>query len=211
MAISRFVRNFKEQLEFIAASCSNYDLGRESEAKRVAHALRIVFHQSPKSTSLARHLNMEAFEVLSSPPRAFAEYTAFVKLEVNLASQTPVRAIPMLGDSFQPLPLFSWWNAETVFSDGTRKYTRRQLVLAASNKDGGSHVDTNLEPFYAELASGVRIMGLDGRDLQYAGDAPFNRREIQNPQNVHLAMIRQFGHEVLVTAKHYDWLRKLAM
>jgi hypothetical protein len=84
------------------------------------------------------------------------------------------------------------------------------LVLSAAEKDGGAHVDAELEPFYEDLASGMMSLGLDASDLTYNGPAPFDQSKAHYPANLHLAMIRQFGHEVQMAARHYDWLRRLS-
>ena len=38
--------HLKEQIEFLLASCEDYDNGRNSEAKRIAATLRILFHDT---------------------------------------------------------------------------------------------------------------------------------------------------------------------
>lgn len=45
-----------------------------------------------------------------------------------------------------------WWGA-LVFRDLRRSsFTRRDLTLALANKEGGAHVDPELEPGYAALS-----------------------------------------------------------
>ena len=210
MANMRFVTSLGEQLDFIAASCEAYDVGKESEAKRIAQALRVLFHDKSGSPSLAVHLGMKNWEILSSPPRVLAEYSNFVAIKIELTSATPVRAIPILGNQFEITPLADWWDRVTAYSFDQRQYTRRNLILAAANKDGGSHVDAKLAPFYEDLASGIRSLGIDGKNLEYSGAAPFDQNQVQYPQNLHLAIIRQFGHEVCATAHHYRWLQTLS-
>ena len=46
-----------EQLRFLRNSAREYDKGNESEAKRMATNLRILFHETNKSHSLLRQLN----------------------------------------------------------------------------------------------------------------------------------------------------------
>src|SRR5581483_6640726 len=176
-----------------------------------AQALRVLFHNKPgTSTSLAVHLGMENWDILSSPPGSLGEYTSFVAICLELNSATPVRAMPILGSQFQTAPLSDWWNVRPVYGYGSRKYTRKDLILAAANQDGGSHVDAKLQPFYEDLASGIQSLRLDGKNLEYSGEPPFDRNQIQYPQNLHLAMIRQFGHEIRATAHHYKWVQRLS-
>ncbi len=206
---ARFVVKLREHLRFVLASCGAYDAGDESEALRIAVSLRVLFHDTANSTSLASHLDMKDWKILSSPRTSLGGHTAFVKIKMNFASSTPMRALPLLGRRFESVPLDTWWRGRTVYSFEQREYCRHDLVLAAANKDGGAHVDAKLERFYEDLASGIRSLGLDGKNLQYNGAAPFDRSQIQYPQNLHQAMIRQFGHEVLASAKHFDWLGRL--
>jgi hypothetical protein len=211
MSKKRFVAKFSEHLNFLHTSCDCYDRGNESEAIRVAQSMRVLFHDTQRSKSLAKHNKMKDWEILSSSTgnMPLGEYTAFVKLELNLASSTPVRAVPKFGNQFKPISLRQWWGHEPVYSFDFRQYSRSDLVLAAANQDGGSHVDEKLKPFYRDMASGIRSLGLDGANLQYSGAAPFDKTQIQYPQNLHLAMIRQFGYEVLVSARHYNWIGRV--
>lgn len=201
MSQTRFERKWEEQVRFVDASCRSYDAGTESEALRIAVSLRVLFHDTATSTSLVSHLGIKDHNLLSSKisMNPLGEYTSFVRIEMNFASPTPVRAVPVLGDSFDRVPLDTWWRTQPVYSFDQRQYYRRDLVLAAANQDGGAHVDAKLNAFYVDLASGVHSLGVDGKNLKYKGTAPFDQSKIQYPQNLHQAMIRQFGHEFLAS------------
>jgi len=54
----RFLHKLGEQIQFLERSCEFYD-GKESEAIRIATSLRIIFHQTQKSTSLIEHLGFK--------------------------------------------------------------------------------------------------------------------------------------------------------
>jgi hypothetical protein len=202
-----FSKKFDEQLGFLQTSCRLYDQGAEAEALRIALSLRVLFHNTGSSTSLMTHLGLNSVMVVSTKLGAMplGDHTAFFKIELSLNSPTPVRAIPKLGNEFIPTPLPDWWEKETVFSSAKSTYTRKHLVWAAANQDGGAHVDSNLKTFYTELAAGTLSIGIDGKNLKYSGSAPFDQTQTQYAENIHLAMIRQFGHEVLAAAKHFQW------
>ena len=68
-------------------------------------------------------------------------------------------------------------------------FTRRQMVLALANQDGGAHVAPILDDAYQRLS---RIDGLGWRVLDAVGD----RTEEKTPE---LATMRQIAHEVLMT------------
>ncbi|MDY0395437.1 hypothetical protein RWE15_23840 [Virgibacillus halophilus] len=84
-----------------------------------------------------------------------------------------------------------WWAEDIVLVDNNKnKLTRKDLILSSSNKDGGAHVDPQLDRAYAEL-NRKNTMGwvqvTDGK-----------QSPVSDP---HLASIRQIGYEVLQTLK----------
>ena len=213
MSQQRFKKKLAEQAQFLEASCRAYDSGAEIEGFRIAVSLRVLFHQtiliaskSRGSISLITHLGMQDCKVLATVP-THANFTSFVRIQISLGSPQPIRAIPKLGDRFHPLPLNQWWDKQVVVSANSRNYTRRDLLLQAANKDGGAHVDEKLDEFYEALASGAQTLAIDASKLQFTGEAPFNQSQMQYCQNLHLAMIRQFGHEVLASVGHFGWLK----
>jgi hypothetical protein len=66
-------------------------------------------------------------------------------------------------------------------------YARRKIVLSAANKDGGAHVDAELEEFYEFLAGGEFAFGITG-DLKYHGPPPFEQAVTQYAPNAHLGV-----------------------
>jgi len=79
-----------------------------------------------------------------------------------------------------------WWNGVIFVDNGGRETTRRDLILAVANKDGGAHVDPVLGKTYANLS---RRNALGWRFSGPRGDAP-----LQGPER---ASVRQIAHEVL--------------
>jgi hypothetical protein len=51
--------HLKEQLDFLHASCAAYDAGNSSEAKRLAATVRLLVHDTDKSTSLLGQLGLK--------------------------------------------------------------------------------------------------------------------------------------------------------
>ena len=64
------------------------------------------------------------------------------------------------------------------------------------------------DEFYNHIASGQSGIGITG-NLTYNGPVPFEQGRIQFADNMHLAMIRQFTHEVIETAARNHWERQL--
>lgn len=199
----RLRQKLVEQLEFLRRSCSAFDEGLEDEALRIAVSLRIIFHDTGKSTSLVKHLNLGNRMMLSSS-RGLGDYRDYLSFQIHLCSPEPIKMLPLLDRKFRKMPLSTWWHEEPIFVHGGQTFTRRMVVLSAANKDGGAHVDEELESYYEVLCAGKYGLGITG-DLQYRGAIPFEQGSTHYAKNTHLALIRQFAHEVLASAKQFRW------
>jgi len=107
-------------------------------------------------------------------------------------------------DRFHELSLTDWWSAEPIFTYQGQKHPRKKIVLSAANKDGGAHVDRKLESYYEFLCGGEYGLGIIG-NLTYEGEAPFPQGVAVYADNAHLALIRQFAHEVLASSVYFGW------
>lgn len=145
-----------DQMNFISNSNELYDAGKLNEGKRIATAIRVLLHDTQKSKSLFRLLNLkETFLFVSTS----AEYSVN-----NLLSQWPLLIMKLGGDGishFVPkgdmllneaflLSFDDWWN-QIIFDDNTFKLSRKDIVLSVANQDGGAHVDTGLKESYGAL------------------------------------------------------------
>lgn len=198
----RLQEKLRQQISFLERSCVAFDQGAEEEALRIATSLRVIFHDTNTSTSLVRHLGLP-HQMLSSS-RGHGDYRDYLDYRLNLTSQTPVRAIPRLKRSFHKVSLNNWWKHETVFLHKGTPNARRKIVLSAANKDGGAHVDRDLEEYYEVLCAGEYAFGITG-DLKYVGPAPFEQGVTHYATNAHLALLRQFAHEVIASANQFGW------
>jgi hypothetical protein len=202
---ARLAAKLRQQLTFLRRSCDAYDAGVEDESIRIANAMRIIFHDKGRSTSLMTHLGLKVTKMLSSS-RGLGDWKDFLAHRLDLRSPQPIHMVPLLGDRFIELQLDEWWNNEPVFNHDGVPYSRRMICLSAAEKDGGAHVDEELERYYQVLCAGEYAIGIQG-DLQFDGEAPFPQGVTLYSTNAHLALLRQFAHEVLVSSIHYDWLR----
>jgi hypothetical protein len=204
-ANSRFAGKFREQLGFLDRSANLYDQGAEDEALRLAIALRVLLHDTQKSNSLFKHLGLTNTRMLTSS-RGLGNWQDYLSQEINLSSSEPVRMLPLLGNQFLEVPFAHWWSDEPVFIHESKNYSRRLICLSAANKDGGAHVDGELEGYYKTLAAGQYMLGITG-SLEYGGQQPpFPQGVTIYPKNAHLALIRQFTHEFCCSAQHFKWL-----
>jgi len=204
----RLLNKLEQQVLFIRNSCELFDRGHEEEALRLAASLRIVFHDTDRSTSLVRHLKLEETGTrMLSTARGHGDWKDYLAHKIDLTSSEPVKMTPMLGNNFFERSIEDWWEKETVFVHNGTKYSRRTIVLSAANKDGGTHVDATLEKYYEVLCAGEYAIGITG-DLKFDGPPPFPQGVTFFPKNAHLALLRQFAHEVLASVRHFAWIKE---
>jgi hypothetical protein len=93
----------------------------------------------------------------------------------------------------EPYPFIAfrlWWDSNIIFKDSRGEtFTRRTIVLAVANQDGGSHVDPELDAEYAGLSKENSL----GWTFRIAD------KEVAWPNNPVPASVRQIAHETLVT------------
>jgi hypothetical protein len=199
MAKVDFQSQLRRQLEFIKNSCDLYDDGRHDEGIRIATSLRVLFHDTSKSTSLLRHLSKQGIRLLScshNVPPSKTSPTAVVAWK-GTAGRDDLHAIPCLesAPSKRLLLANEWWT-ETVLYGGSLKMSRGDLVLDAANKDGGAHVDSQLAPCYEEVIRGLGI-GMIWRFDDEPTNGPIREPLFSPLRGLHFASLRHFGYEVL--------------
>jgi hypothetical protein len=98
---------------------------------------------------------------------------------------TPEGLKPPLGNAERKefLSVDKWWN-ECVYC-WEMPLTRKDMVLAGANQDGGAHVDANPDKKTRSL---IKSMGSVKAHFE-APEIPLN--------NQHFHFLRQFGYEVL--------------
>ncbi len=156
-----FRERLQEQCRFLRASAAAYDAGDTAEAQRLAVTVRVLVYDKNQSVSLLQHLgvkgSLEFHDTASQlepdehvPPDGDNGGRIARTIGAGLATLVSVG-----GEwTFQPrgpqpvrqLPFEEWWS--TNVSRGPRGIglaTRRDVVLALANKEGGAHVDAALE------------------------------------------------------------------
>lgn len=181
-----------EQLDFLKASASAYDNGFAGEIKRLAQSVRVLVHDTGKSTSLLTLTQKKGTSFLD---------TSFPFEEEDKLSHSSLVQIRMDGKKNVPEPFLdggpfkrniefeNWWNG-IVFVDKSRnEFSRKDIVLTLANKEGGAHVDPELDSKYADLRKNNSLGWFDG-----ANDG----NEIPGEDQVPAAM-RQIAHETIKT------------
>lgn len=90
------------------------------------------------------------------------------------------------------VPFKQWWDEPVSKDTAGNLWSRKDHVRTLANKEGGAHVDPNLDPAYEALISangfGMQFLTPEGECLDFTGDPA-------------AASVRQIAHEFLIAAK----------
>lgn len=194
MSDGEFKNHLRKQLNFIITSCKAYDAGIREEAIRIAVAARVLFHETSQSHSLIRgHLKVTALKLRSTCSdlsRSNSHFLGFIGIEPSTEQFRPYLDKV---DRDEQVDVETWWRSEPIMKllRNNETITRRQLVLAAANKDGGAHVDLAKPGEYERLEAGVGLKV----DVKFASGI----RKVVTLKYANLAALRQIGHEILTS------------
>lgn len=181
-------RHLAEQVSFLRVSAQAFDAGLEAEAKRLATSIRVLVHDTATSKSLIGQLGLKEtmrfedttfrHEVL--PPGMTARPTGTIVLHSGLTVTQMTLGGRDAGTKFAapldhiaperegpPVEFAHWWEPVILRDTQDHDFSRRSLVLALANEDGGAHVGPKLAAGYAALvkANSLGRMGT-GPDQQ---------------------------------------------
>src|SRR5215203_633591 len=201
--MERFQKELKKQLGFLERSCQWFDEGHVDEAIRIASILRTLIHNTASSASLLKHLNATGIRLWSTTHGApEGAITYFGMVQYRLCN-----GISSYGPSFDDtpitelVPVSEWWEQVVyVFPAGKAaqskeeeergfRLSRKNIVLTATNKDGGAHVDKKLTRAYETLAADGAV-GSFGWKIEGVS-------QVFSITYAHLVSLRQMGFEVL--------------
>jgi len=142
--------NLIEQVQFLRTSCKLYDEGIRSEAKRLASAVYVLLHDAGQQKSLLKMLDYRGKMRFLSAAERHEELEIYVPLLIY--------SIPDKGGHFEPnfpiieqskdnlprLQFHSWWDEPVYLNGADQNLSRKNLVYALRNQDGGGHVDAAL-------------------------------------------------------------------
>ena len=190
MEMTYFRKHLLKQLGFLERSCDAFDAGHIDEAIRIATVIRVIIHQTKNSTSLLEHLHAASINLLSTVKEPPKNAIFFSGMGITkLATSKSTYFAPLGFGPFKFLISAGDWWSQVIFVDEGYRVTRNDVVLAASNKDGGAHVDKKLTDEYLALMK-------DGAVGSIVYDFEKQRVEIPIP-NAHLVFLRQMGYELL--------------
>ncbi|HDS1557439.1 TPA: hypothetical protein QEL11_001276 [Stenotrophomonas maltophilia] len=148
-------QHLREQIEFLRNSAKSFDDGYEGESKRIAATARVLLHENRQSKSLLLQLAMKDLPFWdTSAPLNQDSLVSHSGLVVTVMNKAGAKYQAFLDGGFAPprqIKFEDWWNQVIFVDSDKRTFTRRELVLAVANKDGGAHIDPALDIAYAEL------------------------------------------------------------
>jgi len=185
-------QHLRDTIQALELSVHALERGFEGEAKRLAAAIRVLVHDTQSSKSLLGQLGQKTISFYDTCiPRQNHTYITYSGLTAtNLTPQgaTYVALLDELPPDYSPrwVSFDEWWNRVIFIDQEGSETSRKDLILAVANTDGGAHVDPVLDEKYANLS---RRNALGWRFSNTRGDVP-----LEGPEK---AAIRQIAHEVL--------------
>ena len=209
--MDRFKDQLKRQFNFLINSCKIFDNGDWEEAIRIATCIRVLIHDTSKSTSLLKHLNARNIKLFNTSPEipngenGYEPFHAFTMGIIDFGNQI-FGYLPNLED-FKPsssvvLPIEEWWNQIVWILSPECKLTRKRIILSAANQDGGAHVDAKLNSDYEDLSQynfGTLTCKTEGKRISMDVD------------KLHLITIRTIANEILKSPDFLSLLKLLAI
>jgi len=197
----------KEQMDFLRSSCKAFDLGSESEAKRIATSIRVLVHDTNRSNSLLAQLGhkdkLRYFDSslpidpqLVDPRKreyVFQGLPGLVGIRVASMQAKFIAPLTVRDGAEGPVAFQDWWEKKCIPGDDGKRYSRKQLVLWMTNKEGGAHIDRDINAAYRDLNSSSLGMSFSVGGVIKG----FSNSSVD-------ASIRQVGWEILETLRSME-------
>lgn len=194
--------HLNEQIYFLKSSCHSYDSGYEFEAKRLAHTIRILVHKTKTSHALLSQLNfIDKMNFLSiADPTQYPKLIpgqsllCFQRIGGGEASHDPFKEnVPWQ----QWVDFQTWWHMPVIKSPNKHDFTRKDIILNLSNKQGGSHVDPKNKDEYFDIQT--------FENWKFSKVIEKKSVEVQFSKRPDLASIRTITFEILSSLeKHFS-------
>ena len=174
-----------EQLEFLKLSCASYDNGFEGEIKRLAVSVRVLVHDTTKSESLltlAGKKNID-FQDTSDPYDNENPLGHSSLIQIHMTPQGG-KLKAHLDDTIQPswIGFDAWWNGIVLVDLNKNEFSRKDITLYLANKDGGAHVEHEIDEKYHNLrmknSLGWTTALGDGQEITWEDHVPSTMRQI---------------------------------
>jgi len=158
------------QMKALDSSCRAFDSGDPWESLRLAVTVRVLVHDTKASHSLLGQLGVK--EQLLFPDGS--RHASFRGLPpIGPSEVTSIPGLAMMadyGDHTARVPAFlagglpphelefeDWWKLLAIKDTQDNLLSRRQMVLQLANKDGGAHVDLQVDAGYNAIHRGASM------------------------------------------------------
>jgi hypothetical protein len=137
---SILVQQLKRQLVFLQNSVAAYDVGCVEESIRIGVVIRVLCHDACYQSLLKQMGLKDSIQLVTTAREMPADLLKTLDFAELLAGA-------MIGNvlNYDPVPdeaptisCIGWWTQTIFFRNGVM-YSRKDLVLSATNKDGGAH------------------------------------------------------------------------
>ncbi len=200
------VAKYDEFLELLQALCEYYDRDeKEILALPISTSIRVLVHDTRRSTSLLTHLGKKDAKYIStntSSDRDPVHLGIVRRIHVGVKDGVGGEAKywPLCDERYfekpqecNELKFSEWWEKEVVFRSNEHSLTRKDIILSVANKDGGAHFDSEVEEKYDAFrhswSGGSTLVGINSGIRRGYDNVPT------------FPAIRQIAYELLSTIK----------
>jgi hypothetical protein len=197
---------YEEYLSLLEILCGHFDNnGEEILALPISTSIRVLVHDTSCSTSLLKHLNRKCIKFLSTNSKSenskiHLGLVRRINVGVKNGAGGEAKYWPLCNETYFPMPEYrtliefnTWWSEEKIFVSSESSLTRKDLILAVANKDGGAHFDTNIQKKYDDFrhswSGGSTLVGISSGKKRGYDNIPT------------YPAIRQIGYELLATLR----------
>lgn len=180
MTKERLTKYLKEQIDFLKLSCESFDKGYLHESKRLATTLRVLLHDTAKSHSLLDQIGIKKKigfydTCLDLNPNNLLSHNGILLIHLQRDSakyKAPLSDTPLSLNHSKPFE--EWWEKLVFAKSKNEGYSRKKLILALANKEGGAHVDPKLNKQFESLVNGEYFENffVSGNDQSPIEEAP---------------------------------------
>ncbi len=156
---NELLEKLKQQMRFLKTSCDIFDQGNTEEAIRLSTTIRILAHDTKNSRSLLHQINkkkMKFYDTSSqySPTNLLPHQgLCFIRMGPLGADVVARLSAPPPDRSIEKIDFNQWWEGIVISDSHRNVFCRKDLVLSAADKDGGAHIDPQIDEKYFNLAS----------------------------------------------------------
>ena len=216
---SELLNRLEEQIELLQLNAELFDRGHTVTTLTIATVIRVLFHDTDKSTSLIKQIcdsegkNKDDFKMITTKSQDFGEAKLVLfgdgLCNISFKDQS-IFYFPRLANAeHTTIPFRNWWEERVIknVSSGFENpewMTRAELIKLHANKEGGTHVDEKKNKKISAIGTqeAAGWIGFTRDVLGVCTELPMTMDQKQ-------ATIRQICYEVLISLyNHFPELFK---